>query len=824
MTNINPFKDLKKDLLSINSPARYVGGEYGCIRKEDADFSVALSFPDLYEIGMSNQAVKILYSIINRSTPAACERVFSPAPDMEELLRTGNIPLYTLESGRPVSEHDMLAFTVGYELAATNMLNIIDLSGIPLRNTERTEGDPIIIAGGPAITNPVPFGDFLDAVYIGEAEKVFIDFIREASEMKKQGAGRDDIMSLIKKTDFFWYKGKEDLTKRAVWNGFGDIPGNTDVIVPSLRTVQDHGVVEVMRGCPNGCRFCHAGIFYRPFREKGVDQILSEVESLISGCGYREVTLSSLSSGDYHNIGDIIKILNARYASKKISFSFPSIRVNSFTLPLISEISKVRKSGLTFAVETPDIVHQRGLNKEAPKERIIDILSEARKMGWSKAKFYFMVGLPFFEKEDETDSIIDFLREVGRESKMNLNINLGTFIPKPHTPFQWSYQLNEEKALERIYKIKRALPDRFFKVGYQSPFMSYLEGVISRGDERAGLLIEQAFHKGARLDAWEEYIDKDIWRSVFSAADWDVEKEICGSRDVEAQLPWDGIILNVGKKFLKNEYEKAFKGELTDACSSECGHKCGSCADENRVKENINPLKIEDYIDADEKTEERHVNKLLFTFTKTGPAAFLSHINIMTVFERAFIRAGVDINYSEGFNPKPKLEFANPISLGFESDEEIASVEVMIAENENLEDFRRNYIGRMNGALPEGLSVTDAKLIKIIENAETGKKVRSLMASYCGSEYRLDFLKEGTAEKLTEELGKSGVEYDMTDSGITVYNDGTGGKKLINIFKFLRDNLNMENPFEYFEIRRIKNYCAPRDAADKYVSYYDYYQ
>jgi radical SAM superfamily enzyme YgiQ (UPF0313 family) len=441
MSNINPVKELKKELLSINTPGRYVGGEYGSLVKNNSNLNIALCFPDLYEIGMSNQAVKILYNIINRQTDASCERVFSPAPDMEELLRSKNTPLFSLESGRLIKDNDLLAFTVGYELAATSILNVIDLSGIPLRNAERSEDDPIIIAGGPAITNPVPFGDFLDAVYIGEAEQTFIDIVRKLDAMKAGGAGRTALIEEIKTSPYFWYKGKADITKRALWTEFGEMTSGSGLIVPSIKTVQDHGVVEIMRGCPNGCRFCHAGIFYRPFREKGVDLILSEVESLINSCGYREITLSSLSSGDYHNIKDIIWILNKRYENRKISFSFPSIRINSFTLPLISEISKVRKSGLTFAVETPLLVHQRGLNKEAPMDRIIEILREAKRLGWNKAKFYFMTGLPFFEDEDETDSIIDFLREVGRESRMQLNVNIGTFIPKPHTPFQWSYQL-----------------------------------------------------------------------------------------------------------------------------------------------------------------------------------------------------------------------------------------------------------------------------------------------------------------------------------------------------------------------------------------------
>ncbi|MDC7225866.1 MAG: TIGR03936 family radical SAM-associated protein [Spirochaetales bacterium] len=826
MKNIIPEKDLHGALLRVNMPGRYVGGEFGIIVKKKSDFSTALCFPDLYEIGMSNQAVKIIYEMINNETETACERVFNPAPDFEAVLREKKIPLYSLETGKSVKDHDLLAFTVGYELAATNMLAVLDLSGIPLLNDERGEDDPLVIAGGPSMTNPAPFGSFIDAVFIGEAEEIFTHIVKEMSDMKKKGAGRTEMLEYIHRSDYFWYKGRDKTVKKAVWKNFSSTKNKRKILVPSISSVQDHGVVEIMRGCPNGCRFCHAGIFYRPYREKEIDVILEEVESMIETCGYREVTLSSLSSGDYKYITELITILNKKYEDRKISFSFPSIRINSLTLPIISEISKVRKSGLTFAVETPELVRQRGLNKEAPKERIIEILKEAKKLGWNKAKFYFMVGLPFFENEEETDAIIDFLREVGRETKMQLNINVGTFIPKPHTPFQWSFQLDEKTAFERLIKIKRALPEKFFKVGFQSPFISFLESMISRGDERSGKLIIEAYKNGARLDAWDEYLKKQVWSDVIENADWDVEKEVCRKRDLEEVLPWDNILLGAGKGFFKTELEKAFHGELTGQCAALCNHNCGACNSENEVRINES-LDISKYIGASKSCEadKKREIKLLFKFTKNGKAAFLSHINVMNVFERSFLRAGLELKYSQGFNPKPKLEFANPLTLGFESKQELAAVEMITGENTTNDDAAKVFKEKMNKSLPEGMSITDAKVIKAVASAETGKKVKSLMASYNGGEYILRCKNSEALDILQKVLNvEESVEYHIEDNRLVLLTRKNSRGNILNIFKMMKEKAGWEHPFDHIEVIRTKTCCAvlkeQEQAAMDYFSCY----
>ncbi len=793
---ILPEKDLGLQFSGVQKPGRYVGGEFGIVHKPGASYRVCVCYPDLYEIGMSNQAVQILYADINSiSADIACERVFAPAPDFEALLRNNGTPLYSLEEGLPLHMFDVIAFSLGYELTLTNLFNVLDCGGVPLFRNDRNGSHPIVIAGGPGATNPVPLQDFIDAVFIGEWESGCTTLIKELAGMKKRRAGRDEMLGRVGDTPGMWIPGREKTVIRQVYRDFSQGYGS-GVVVPSIRTVQDHGVVEIMRGCPSGCRFCHAGIYYRPQREKQIPVILDEVESLIHTAGYREITLSSLSTADYSVIAELIRQLNTIYKDMGVSFALPSLRINSFTLNLLKEVSMVRKSGLTFAVETPEYAWQLSINKQADRDRIVDIMLEAGRLGWNQAKLYFMIGLPFTNPAEEPQAIIEFCRDVRKKTGMKLNINVGTFVPKPHTPFQWCSQLSDEEAFVKLIEIKGSLENRKTKVSFHSPFVSFLEGVLSRGDSRSGHLFYRAFLKGARLDSWEEYLDRDVWKKVIEESEWDVKRETCRERSVGEELPWRYIRTGVTETFLKREYEKAAKKEITGPCIEECDHPCGVCGKNEGIsyaekpdKDNFYGMHEEMH---EEMVEEKGAEKILLRFSKRGKALFLSHINIMTVFERAFQRAGVRVCFSEGFNPKPKLEFARPLSLGVESEGEYMSAEIIPCSD------CVSIMNRINRVLPEGLE------IEKLEPMRSGEGKNSVMKVYWGSEYRISADKN-FLDTLSRELPDYMTVTALKDGYMKVLvEEGTG--KGPSLAKFLDSYTNKSYNKQYI-LKRLMQYA-----------------
>ena len=751
MTRIDPCTLFKTELPRIQKPARYLGGENGSIVKETADLRIGLCFPDLYEIGMANNAMRILYAGLNRIPGVACERVFSVGLDYEALLRSTGTSLYGLETGTPVGEFDILGFTMGYELAASNVLTVLDLSGISIRASERKEGSPVVIAGGPAITNPVPYSNIFDAVWIGEAENAFFELVTDLALLKRKGSVKSDILARIKKEPAIWAPEKKAL--RHVFSGFSTDHYEYNFPTPVVKPIQDHGVVEIMRGCPNGCRFCHAGYFYRPRRLRSVDRILEDVETQIRVAGHREVSLSSLSSGDYPGIASLVSLLNKKWSHEGISFQLPSLKVETFPIEIIEDISGTRKSGLTFAIETPLETWQLALNKKVSLEKIVLILKEAQLRGYRVAKFYFMIGLPLPDLGiREEDAIIALIRDIASSSpEIKLNITLATFVPKPHTPYQWNAQLSPEDAASRIYAIKSAFRgNQRIKISYHAPYLSWLEGLVARGDERVGELIISAFENGARFDAWDDLFRKDAWESAIANLYPSLSTQL-SERELAETLPWSSVSLRVSKKYLLGERELSMAARLTPPCADDCLSPCGACSDTVLIEGDQDIIDRIDQLLSQEKARHESGDalksntriipadgtryRLLFTYTKLGRAAFFAHHELQAMISSSMERSGLELAFSQGFNPMPRLEISEPLSLGFESADEYGMALLMANPAEPIS----NLITRLNRFLHEELQIREARVLTCAD----GIRFPSLSSLHWGSRFSIDLLETG---------------------------------------------------------------------------------
>lgn len=773
---MNILEVLADDLVLVAQPSRYTGGEfhYGNKDMKAVDFHAAICFPDLYEIGMSNNAVRILYDLLNRMDHVHCDRVFSVAPDFEELLKKKQIPLYTLDLHKPLHELDLLGISLGYELCATNVLQVLELGHIPLRSKDRGDEHPIVLMGGPAVTNPLPFSPFVDFVYIGEAEGGFEQVVEAIRKAKALGQGRKEIIKKLEELPFLWSPEKKRAL-RFIDDSFG-IKRDARYqyyVVPSFKVAQDNGVVEIMRGCPNGCRFCHAGQYYKPYRQKLYETIKEEVSHYVDTLGYREVTLSSLSSGDHPYIKEIIETLNAEFSPKHISFALPSLKVNSFSLGILEQLSEVRKSGLTFAIETPKESWQLAMNKPVPLEQVIGIAKEAKSRGWKLAKFYFMIGLPLVDREEENQAIVDYLGAIWDETHIRMNINIGTFIPKPHTPFQWCAQLTPEQSYQQLSQLKKMINDRIkgCKVSYHEPSVSYLEGLISRGDARYADVIEKAYQKGCRLDAWNEYLQYDLWKEAIAEASYNPEEAIFKDYDIEGDLPWDSVSLRVGKKFLKEEWDRAKNLLLTDRCYEVCEHQCGSCSASHTVTDVTNKDSILEQKKNEKSTAAAVALPLpdstvqtVIVYSRSGSALYISHINAMRNFEMAFQRSALVVQFTQGFNPKPKLEFVNPLSIGIAGDQEVMLAELV--DDGTLDEEKVK--SELQRTLNEGYTILDVVFLR-------GPKKQTLAKHLKGSLYRIDTKGE---EPYTEILD---ARVHEADASLEVTKADTANQYLVRI-------------------------------------------
>ena len=762
-----------QDLLSVQKPAQYLGGELNSILKNKAEINChfALCFPDTYEVGMSHVGIQILYDIINRDSGSWAERAYFPFPDMEDLLVKKNIPLFSLESKTPLSYFDIIGFSLQYELCGTNVLGMLKLSNIPFLASERDDTHPIVIGGGPYSYHPESLSPFFDLFFLGDAE----EFIPEVLEVTKQHTkkygrhnNKNKLIEELSKLEGVYnpsefipkYKinaenlselieierlnPKKQEIRRRLLPSLENAPFPEKPVVPNTSIVHNRLSVEVMRGCVRGCRFCQAGYLYRPQRERSPKEILKIIDNVLPNTGFEEVSLLSLSTADYCSIVPLLKTMMDKYGEgETLAISFPSTRVDALKPELLEQVQRVRRTNFTIAPEGGSQRLRDVINKGVSDEQILETCGNVFKMGWSGIKLYFMIGLPT-ETDDDLNGIIDLAKKIKSlpEGKnKDITVSVSTHVPKPHTPFQWAEQITPEETLRK----HRILADGLKRAGvnfrYHDAFSTFLEGVFCRAGRELAPTIIKAYELGARLDAWQDYLNQNAWMQAFEETNIDPYFYL-RERDENEILPWDHLSCDIPKSYFLKEYKRAIREKVTPDCLKTSCSICGACNYD--TKKNIlwprheieEKLKIK-YDQSSQGFEDRKhkvaafapaIKKLRVCYSKNSNIRFLGHLELNTVFQRAMRRANIPVCYSLGFHPLPKIAFATPLPLGLASDSEYFDIYLY----ENIEI--NNFITLVNSELPQGLNLILAK--------EVSLKSNSLQQDIIGTRYNVSFLSE----------------------------------------------------------------------------------
>jgi len=710
-------------LSRVQRPARYLGGEINAVFKDPRAVSlrVALLFPDLYEVGMSHLGLGLLYGILNQEESIWAERAYAPAPDLEAELRLRSRPLISLESGTPLSQFDLLGVSLQYELGYTNFLNMLELGRVPRLAAERGRDDPVVVAGGPTCFNPEPVAPFLDAVVLGDGEEVVLELAATVAAWKAGGGSRRDLWQALEGLEGVYVPalfamefdersqlreitptGRRTVIGKRLLDDLNRITVSPRALVPYCQIVHDRLNVEIARGCTRGCRYCQAGIIYRPARERRAADLLGWTEAALAATGYEDLSLLTLSAGDYGSLPWLLTGLMDRVSRQQVAISLPSLRADTLTPEILEQLRRVRRTGLTLAPEAGTDRLRRVINKNLPEEVILASARRAFAAGWQLLKLYFMLGLPT-ETPADREAIPRLARQILQTGsrRPQLNVSLGNFIPKSHTPFQWERQANLTECRQFLHEVKDGLRHRQIQAKWNSAAQTWLEGVFSRGDRRLAPVLLAAHRLGCRLDAWSEHLRLEPWRQAFQETGVDPDFYL-REREPDEVLPWDHLDSGVSREFLLAERDRAFQGVETPDCRYAGCQDCGVC-DHDRIDLRLDPAPAKEPAPmAAAAPTPPQPGRYRLTYAKLDQARWLGHLELVSALYRSLRRSGLPLVFTAGFHPLPRVSFHGALPVGVESLAETLDLELAAA----LEPAA--LLERLNRVLPPGLKIVAA--------------------------------------------------------------------------------------------------------------------